>query len=150
MIEQFENANLYWKDAEQTVLVLEVTGLWTWDEAHHWMQAIKQQRSMAGHTVYVVMHFYNDRAAILPRSSSVFANLKYLMLTTGQEMVVMVNTNKLMRGFMNILSRAYELHHVFAQFVFVETFEDALTRVDRAKDYHRSLLDEEATLVLNG
>ncbi|GAB4515954.1 MAG: hypothetical protein OHK0046_20260 [Anaerolineae bacterium] len=141
--------NLYWHD--ETILVVEVRDQWTWDDVTLWTQALKRMIRSVEHPVYVVIHFMNDAAAVMPRSTSVFSNLKYMMLSAAlpqERMVVMVNPNKLMRGFMSILARAYDLQRVFDKYTFTATFDEALVRIQHAKAHEGIQLDEEVTLVL--
>ena len=137
-----------WYDSKKTIILLEITRMWTWDDANQWVKAVRQMTQSVNHQVYVVFHFATDAAAVMPKSCSVFPNLKYMMQSTlpQQNMILMVNSNKLMRGFMNILSTAYDLKVLFNRYHFVDTLEQALEKVEHVKAIEQITLDEEATL----
>lgn len=52
--------NLYWDDVEQTVVLAEISGKWTWDDLHAMLRTVKHLAQERGRTLGAILDLRKD------------------------------------------------------------------------------------------
>jgi hypothetical protein len=127
---------LSWYDAEKTIIVLEVTGPWRWEEAFSVIPLLNRLVEAQPHPVYSLYYYRVVSASLLPKGAGL-TNLRKLVEfdPPNEKLVIFIRQDTLTRNFMNLVSRVYGLRQVLQKYRFVSTWEEALHQVaaDRAE-----------------
>lgn len=131
IIEKTDNYNLYWHDDARTIIVLNITQSWTWDQAHHVALAINHKIVESGNDVFTIFQF-NRNVTMMPTGGSVFTNIKNLMMTDleQEKLVFFVAGSNILRHFMNVLGTMSMFKSTFARYRFADSLEAALAEIE--------------------
>lgn len=116
---------IYWYDAEHTILVHEVTGRWTWDEAHVSLKIVND--TLFGSAQAICTIHYLHQQTRLP-SGNALANLRRMMAADppNEELVIIVGASSMLSTFLKTVLRAYRMTGSISKYHYVETLSDAL------------------------
>ena len=120
----------HWHDEHaKTVLVFNVKGRWTWEDA---MQAIQTQgvvMASVDHTVDTLYVF--DRSANTIPQGSAFVNLRTMMdiRYPNEGRTFYVGRNLLIEMFIRSVGNVYHMHTYHNRYAFVPTVEEALSAI---------------------
>jgi len=123
-----------WFDADRTIIVLEISSAWTWEEAFEILPLMAQHIERQPHGVYTVFYYHVSSANLLPRGSAL-TNLRRLveMSPPNERMVLYVRQDTLTRQLITLLSKVYGLASILRKHHFVATWEEALQRIEADK-----------------
>ncbi len=115
-----------WIDPEQTIILIQITGTWSWKQAHMVVEQINHLIASTKHDVYPIFEF-SPRANNIP-PGSVFSQVRKMMGENhdNEPLNIFVGINPLLRKMIDIVSRAYNLCGVHTKYRFVNTLDDAL------------------------
>jgi hypothetical protein len=120
----------HWHDQKsKTILVFNMTGRWTWDEA---LQAAQIRGVLLGtvnHTVHT-LYLFDHSANWIPQGSA-FSNLRSLMRVVypNEGLTVFVGRNLLIEMFIRAVSNVYQMASPLDRYRFVCTEGDALSTI---------------------
>lgn len=138
LIKEADNYRIYWYDVEKTIIVLEITRKWTWDEAvdalvfTNKIVAENQDRPM-----FPVLHF-NPGLSMIPEGFSLEKLRQLIKMNTPSEKLVLISSeeNTVLRMIVTTVTRLYGLNHIFEKYRFTDTFEEALQLIADYKSQH--------------
>jgi hypothetical protein len=119
-----------WHDEKtQTILVFNMTGRWTWDEAMEAAQIRGVLLGTVNHTVHTLYLF--DRSANWIPPGSAFSNLRSLMNSTfpNEGLTVFVGRNLLIEMFIRAVCNVYQMDAPINRYRFVCTEADGLSAI---------------------
>jgi hypothetical protein len=121
---------LSWYNPQKTIIVLEITGPWTWDEAFRVIPLLNRMVEAQPHPVYSLYYYRVVSASLLPKGAGL-TNLRKLVEfdPPNEKLVIFIRQDTLTRNFMSLVSRVYGLRQVLQKYRFVASWEEALRQV---------------------
>lgn len=129
---QYPSIRSRWLDAEKTLLLADVVGPWTWEQAFAITAEHNAVIRTLTHDVYIIILFHPG-ARMIPQGMEL-ANLRDLLRQDhpNERLVVIAGGHTSLKKLMDMVSRIYRLANVFMKYRFVYTLDEALEEVARA------------------
>ena len=123
-----------WYDAEQTILLCDVTERWSWEETHAIIKQMNDWVSTVQHGVYTIFHFQRN-AAMLPQGRTAMSDVRRIMDTQhpNDELIFFIGASALVTSLVNIAGQVYKMRDIISRFRFVYSMEEALTEIAQHK-----------------
>lgn len=119
---------IYWYDPEQTIIVYEFDGTWTWEDCYVVVDEKDQMLASIEHPVSVIIYARNPSLKIPERA---LCNLRNLVSITRpkETMFVMVGIPPMLRSLFDTLARVYRFE-ILKECVYTDTLEQALVVIN--------------------
>lgn len=128
-LESGTNYSFGWLDDAETVMCLEITGKWSWDEASDVLLRVNDIIAATPRNVYSILHFKSSY--YLPQSGSVAPLRRLIAIDNPNELLtILVNTNHFLTRLTHTVSSAYGLGRLFGKYRFTPSLEDALRVIE--------------------
>jgi hypothetical protein len=128
-----DNFLLTWHDDERTILLFEVLGAWTWDEAYKGIGKINETIAAVDRDVYTIFSFANH-AVTFPKGSAL-PHIRYLLSQEyeNERLVIFIGSHSFIQTFLAIVGKIYGLRQVVAKYHFVPSLNAALEVIEHDK-----------------
>jgi hypothetical protein len=134
MDESEDKYTISWYDAEQTILLCDVTERWSWQETHAIIQQMNDWVSTVQHGVYTIFHLQH-KATLLPQGRIAMSDVRRIIDTQhpNDELIFFIGASTLVTSLVNIAGQVYKMRDIISQFRFVYSMEEALTEIAQHK-----------------
>lgn len=137
LVEESDFYKIYWHDDEQTILVGEVYGGWTWSTAYEGLKKLNETlgKRAVETSVYSIINFQVG-SQMLPSSGSILTNLRNLLKDDPQheQMTLYVIQTGFLYNMMQIVGKLYGIRHWTEHHRFVTSMEDAMALINEHKN----------------
>lgn len=123
-----------WYDSEKTILLLEILGRWNWDDAYRAINTLNQVVISVNHDVYTIIHF-TKRGLMMPQSYALPNLRKFMVDAPNERMIILVNSEGLMKVLLEALHRTFDFSGVFHKFRYMGSLNQALETIARHKAF---------------
>lgn len=134
MLYEDTNVSVRWYDVDQTILLIEITDRWTWEQAYKVIVLLDETIVSVSPGVYTIFHFA-EQVPTIPQGS-VFAHLRHIATAKmiNEHMILVVGCSPLLRNFIEMTSKFYSFGHLLGKMRFVHRFQDALDLIHEHRD----------------
>lgn len=129
-----EAYNVYWYDAEKTILIGELNGEMTWEASHDFVRMGNALYEEVAHPIYSII-MVSETAAYPPKGGNVLAEIKRVIeISQGKEEILcLVGDIEMVRLFLRVSSAVHEFSEQTAHYQYAASVEDALQIIEQHK-----------------
>ncbi len=124
-----------WYDTAHTIMLMEIFGPWTWEDAFASVPKINEWVAAETHPVYTVFYYHLTSTSLFPRGANGLTNIRKLVEIDppNEQLVFFVRQDSLTRQFMNIVSKTYGFRHFLKKYRFLSSLDEALAQIEQHK-----------------
>jgi hypothetical protein len=117
-----------WLDDDQTIIRLEVSGKWSWQDAVEVVMRVNTIIAATSHDLYTIIQFRNR--GFLPEAGSIGPLRRLIDVNNPNEkLIILINAGDFITKLCALISKTYGLMAIFGKFRFVQTLDEALTLI---------------------
>ncbi len=135
VLQEEKSYRVSWYDAAHTIMLMEIFGPWTWEEAFNAIPKFNNWIVAEGHPVYTIYHYYNANASFFPKGIGGLGNLRKLLEidAPNEQLIFFVKPDSVTGRLISIVTTAYGFSHVMKKYRFVNAFDEALAQIEQHK-----------------
>ncbi|MEL6149695.1 MAG: hypothetical protein AAFU54_02440 [Chloroflexota bacterium] len=126
-------SQIYWHDADQSILVHHVNGAWDWPDARFSIGMVNDILREHDRDVYTIHHFEGEGAR-LPRTNSLLT-VRHLVAPDppNEKVVIFLNAPQVLRRFIGVAASVYRLAQIEPKYVYVNSMIEALHVIEQRR-----------------
>lgn len=130
-----ESGRLYqtsWLDDDRTIIRLDVSGKWSWQEAVEVVMRMNEVVAATPHDLYTIIQFRNR--SFLPEAGSIGPLRRLIEINNpNEQLIILVNAGDFITKLSALISKTYGLMAIFGKFRFAHTLDEALAMIANHK-----------------
>jgi len=129
-----DNLRLSWFDPHKSIIVVEIFGPWTWENAFEFVPLMNHIVERQPNNVYTVYYYQTRSTTLLPKGSGL-TNLHRLVEINppNEKLVFFVRQDSLTRQFMSMVGKVYGMADMLRKYRFVATWQEAMQIIEMDK-----------------
>jgi hypothetical protein len=124
------NYRVQWYDENRTIILCEITDLWSWNGLHTLALTANKLIATVSHDIYTIVNF-TSRYCDIPRGVAT-SNLIRLMQTVmpNEKLVIVIGLNPLISNLTEVARRIADDAEIWDRYRAANSLEDALAQIE--------------------
>lgn len=127
-------SQIYWHDAEQTIIIHLVTQSWDWETAYESIKMLNETVLQQDNDVYTIHHL-QALSSFIPKGRNILTHFRRLVQfdPPNERLVILVAKSSIMTTFLKTVFQGASLSGIGSKYRFVETMDEAFAIIHEHK-----------------